>query len=264
MAMQQTKGTLMKCVREMMVLAVAGACLVTTAMGQEKGAFATKVSIGATLTDGNSETMQGNASLVTEGEKEGLGSVRAGVEANYGETTTKTKDEAGVVTESEDTTIDNSRLFAGARKTITARTFGSADASVLHDDIAKIDYRAAISPGLGAYLAKNESSSLSVDAGPAYVWEEVDGVADDYLALRFGERLDHAFSKTAKVWQSAEYLPRADDFEDYLLNVEVGAEAAMNNRVSLRIVLQNKHDSTPGEGLESNDLVLIGGVIMSL
>ena len=38
----------------------------------------------------------------------------------------------------------------------------------------------------------------------------------------------------------------------------------MNNRVSLRIVLQNKHDSTPGEGLESNDLVLIGGVIMSL
>lgn len=254
----------MKCLYEMMILAVVGGLLATTALGQEKGSFATKVSVGATLTDGNSKTMQGNASLVTEGEKEGLGSVRAGVEANYGETTTKTKDEAGVITEVEDTTVENSRFFAGAKKTITPRTFGAVDASILHDDIAEIDYRATLSPGLGAYLVKNESSSLSMDAGPAYIWEEVDGVADDYLALRFGERLEQVFSKTAKAWQSAEYLPRADDFDDYLLNVEVGAEAAMNNRVSLRIVLQNKHDSTPGEGLESNDLVLIGGVIMSL
>jgi len=246
-----------------MILGVVTAFVSTTALGQEQGAFATKLSVGATMTDGNSETMQANASLATEGEKEGLGSVRAGVEANYGETTV-TADEAGVTTENTDTTIENVRIFSGARKTITPRTFASIDASVLYDDIAQIDYRATVAPGLGVYVVKNESTSLSVDAGPAFIWEEVAGVADDYLAVRFGERVDHAFSKTAKAWQSAEYLPKADDFGDYLLNVEVGAEAAMNSKLNLRLVLQNKHDSTPGEGLEKNDLVLIGGISLSL
>lgn len=246
------------------LLMVTGAFAALTASAQEQGTFATKLSLGATLTDGNSETMQANASLVTEGEKEDLGSVRAGLEANYGETTTKATDEAGVVTESTDTTIENARLFAGAKKTISARTYGSVDASVLYDDVAEIDYRAMISPGLGVYLVKTESTSLSVDAGPAYIWEDVAGVTDDYMAVRFSERIDHAFSKTAKVWQSAEFVPKADDFGDYILNVEVGAEAAMNSRMNLRLVLQNKHDSTPGAGLEENDLVLIGGVSVTL
>lgn len=254
----------MKYVHGLMILAVAGAVATTTVLGQEKGVFATKLSVGATLTDGNSETMQASASLVIEGEKEGLGSVRAGVGANYGETTTRTTDETGVVTESTDTTIENARLFVGAKKTISARTFGSVDASVLYDDVAEIAYRAVISPGLGVYLVKSETTSLSVDVGPAYIWEDVADVTDDYLAVRFGQRIDHAFRETAKVWQSAEYIPKADDFRDYFINVEVGAEAAMNSRVNLRIVLQNKHDSTPGESLKKNDLVLIGGISVSL
>lgn len=254
----------MNYVRLLMVMAVAGALATGTSPGEELSSSATRLSVGATLTDGNSETMQANASLVTEGEKEGLGTLRAGIEANYGETTTRTTAEDGAITENTDTTIDNARIFAGARKTITPRTFGSVDAAVVHDDIAEVDYRVTIGPGLGMYMIKNESTSLSAEAGPSYIWEEVAKVTDDYLAVRFGERLEYAFSKTAKVWQSVEYLPKADDFDDYLLNVEVGAEAALNSHLNLRLVLQNKHDSTPGEGLERNDLVLIGGVSLSL
>jgi len=250
--------------KEFRVFAVVCALVTVTALGEEQGSFSTKLTVGATLTDGNSETMQANASLVTEGEKEGLGSVRAGLEGNYGEATTSATDDAGVETETTDTTIENARIFAGAKKTITEWTYGSVDASVLYDDIAAIDYRAMIGPGLGLYIIKGASMSLSVDAGPTYIWEEVDGITDDYLAVRFAERADYKFSDTAKTWQSAEYLPRADDFGDYLLNIEVGAEAALNSHLSLRIVLQSKHDSTPGEGLEKTDLVLIGGIGVSL
>jgi putative salt-induced outer membrane protein YdiY len=221
--------------------------------------LATKLNIGATLTDGNSETMQANASLITEGEKEGLGALRAGIEANYGETTTS--DDAG---ESTETTLENVRVFGGAKKTITERLFASLDAAALYDDIAKIDYRVSIAPGLGAYITKNDSTDLSVDIGPAYIWENVDGISDDYMAIRIGERLAYRFSETAKAWQSAEYLPTADDFNDYLLTLEIGAEAALNNRLNLRIVLQNKYDSTPGEGLEKNDLVLSSGISVTL
>jgi hypothetical protein len=86
----------------------------------------------------------------------------------------------------------------------------------------------------------------------------------------------YAFSDKAKIWQSAEYLPKANDFGDYLLSAEVGAEAAMNSRVSLRIVLQDKYDSTPaivladkndsasGSALNANDLTLIAGVAIKL
>lgn len=262
---KKKKGFIMKNVYLLTVMTVAACGLIAaTASAQEQGPFTTSLSLGATLNDGNSETMQANASLVTEGEKKGLGSLRAGVEANYGETTTRTTDNSGAITESTDTTIENARIFAGAKKTITELTFGSLNADVLYDDISKIDYRATLGPGLGLYVIKNDRTSLSVETGPSYIWEKVADVSDDYLAIRFAERCDYAFSNTAKVWQSLEYLPKADDFDDYLMNAELGAEAALNSRLNLRLVLQNKYDSTPGPGLEENDLSLVGGIGLTL
>lgn len=254
----------MKYINLFIILALMELLLTVQVPGQEQGGLVTKLSFGTTLTDGNSDTMQANASLVTEGEKDGLGSLRAGLEAAYGETTTSTLDDDGVEEEATDTTIENARIFAGAKKTITDYIYGSVDSSVLYDDIAGIDYRATLSPSLGLYVIKGDIASLSVDLGPAYIWEKVSEVEDDYLAIRFGERAEYKFSGTAKAWQTAEYLPKADDFVDYLLNIEVGVEAALNSHLNLRLVFQNKHDSTPGEGLERNDLVLIGGISVTL
>ncbi len=221
----------------------------------ETEGFKHTLSLGVTLTDGNSETLQANAALITEGEKDGLGSVRAGVEANYGESTVDGQTE---------TTIENARLLANVKKTISPRTFASLDGSLLYDDIAAIDYRGIIAPGVGTYLVKNDSTALYFETGPAYVWEKVADISDDYFALRLAQRLDHVLSPTARMWQSAEYLPKADDFDDYLLNAEIGVEAAVNARVNLRLVLQNKYDSTPAMGLKKNDLTLIAGIGVSL
>lgn len=240
-------------------LLIAGMLLCTShlmAVAQEAkpGAFKNTFSAGLSLTDGNSETLQANATLLTEGEKEGLGSVRAGVEANYGEST---------VASNKQTTVENVRVFANAKKTVSPRTFAALNGEALYDSIAMIDYRVTLGPGFGVFLVKNGQTSFSIEAGPSYIWEKVAGVKDDYLALRCAERVEHAFSKTAKVWQSFEYLPRLDDFGDYLMTAEVGAEAALNARLNLRIVLQNKYDSTPGAGLEKNDLALIAGISVS-
>ncbi len=240
-----------------LVIASVGLLVVSAmsmAQAETKG-FNHTLSLGVTLTDGNSETLQANAALVTEGEKEGLGSVRAGVEANYGES---------AVDGETETTIENARLFANVKKTISPRTFASLDGSLLYDDIAAIDYRGILAPGVGTYLVKNDSTALYFEVGPAYVWEQVGGISDDYLALRLAQRLDHALSPTARMWQSAEYVPKADEFDDYLLNAEVGVEADVNTRVHLRLVLQNKYDSTPAMDLEKNDLTLIAGIGVSL
>lgn len=206
---------------------------------------------GLTLTDGNSETMAANASLIASGEKQGLGSYRVGLEGNYGEST---------VDEITSTTVGNAKGYGTVRRTLSDRLYATLDATVLHDDIAEIAYRATLGPGLGVYLVKNERVALSFDLGPSYVWEEVGGIEDDYLALRAAQRLDVRFNANAKLWESVEYVPDVEDFGSYLLNAEVGVEATLTERIVLRIVLQNKYDSTPSAGLEKSDLSLVSGL----
>jgi len=243
------KNTLMTLFVSLALLAAA------TMSSAEERKFAATVSAGASLTDGNSETLQANAGIVAEGEIEDLGSVRMGVEGNYGETTAD---------DERETTVENVEAFANAKKTLSETTFVYGDTSFLYDDIALINYRATLGPGAGMFLMKNDTTKLSVEAGLSYVWEDVANINDDYAAVRAAERLDHQLNKTARIWQSVEFLPQIDDFANYLINAEVGAEAALNSRLNLRLVLQNRYDSEPGEGLEENDLSLIAGVSIKL
>ena len=233
-----------------------------------KKGMATTLSAGLTVTDGNSETLGANAALKTEGEKAGLGSLLAGVEATYAESTVRntSTDAEGAVAVSEDkeTTVENAKAFANVKKTLSPRTFALLDGSVLYDDIALIDYRAMLGPGLGVYLAKNDKRTLTLEAGPSYVWEKIDGESNDYLALRFAERHTCQISATAKLVQSLEYIPAAEDFDDYLLNGEIGVEASMTDRLSLKVALQDKYDNTPAADAERNDLSLIAGLGFTL
>jgi putative salt-induced outer membrane protein YdiY len=241
--------------RKLLVWMVMIGCLtVFVVRAEETNRLKTAVSIGYTLTDGNSKTMQANGSIVTEGEKEGLGSVRVGIEANYG---------ASTVNSQRETTVYNADAFVNVKKTISPHTFGYLVSSVLYDDIADVDYRVTVGPGVGVYLVKSDKTSLSVEAGPSYVWQQVARVRDDYIAVRAAERFDQKLG-TAKIWQSAEYLPKADDFGDYFINGELGAEAAMTTRVNLKIVLQDKYNSTPADDLKKNDMTLVAGISIKL
>ncbi len=233
-------------------------CLILCCVGfadaaqkEENTGFRNTLCMGVTLIDGNSEALQANAVIMTENDKEELSSLRAGMEANYGEST---------VSSNKEITVKNLRAFTSVNKMINSKMFGSMHGEVLYDDIAQIDYRATLGPGLGFCLVKNDQMSLSVENGPSYVWEKIADARDAYLGLRFAERCNLVISKVAKVWQSLEYLPKMDDSSDYLLNAELGAEAGMNARMNLRIVLQNKYDSTPGPNLEKNNLTLIAGI----
>ena len=240
------------------IITAAISATIFSAMAEDdfpKDGFETSLSLGFTLTDGNSNTMLGNASLSTIGRKPGYGRLRAGVEGNYGQS--KLDDET-------ETTIEDLRAFANAHKNISARTFLALHGDALYDDIAEIDYRFTVSPGLGYTIVEGGSVTLTAEIGPAYLWEKVAKQTDDYFAIRLAERLDYSISDTARLWQSVEYLPKSDALDDYLLAAELGVEAALNSRLSLRIVLRNDYDSTPGTDLKHNDLTLISGLSMSL
>ena len=155
----------MKKIAVMLVLAMAVSASAAEKKADEaaapKDGWTTALNAGLTMTDGNSETMAANVGLTTEGVKDGLGSVIAGADFNYGESTvssTATDPATGesVVTETEETTVENAKAFVNVKKTLSAKTFAYLDGSVLYDDVALIDYRATLGPGLGFYLVKND------------------------------------------------------------------------------------------------------------
>jgi len=52
-----------------------------------------------------------------------------------------------------------------------------------------------------------------------------------YVTMRVTERANMPSTKDRRSGR-VDYLPKVDDFNNYLLNSEVGAEAAMNTRLS--------------------------------
>ena len=234
---------------------VTAACLLIASLAQAETGFRNNLNLGLTLTDGNSETLLGNAAIVSEGTLAYSSSLRIGAEGNYGESR---------IHDEKETTVENARAFANARKDVSKRWYTALNAAANYDNIAAIDYRALVGPAIGGYILRREKAILTAEVGPTYMWEKVDGVSDNFLALRLAERLEHKLSETAEIWQAAEFIPKAETFDDFLLNAEVGISAAMSARMQLRLVLQLKHDSTPADDLKKNDITLISGVGIQL
>lgn len=217
--------------------------------------FKTSVNLGATATRGNSETFLLNGSWTLEAQEADRHVTRLGAEANYGESTIDEKDE---------TTVDNAKAYLGHEVNLSRRLFAALNGSLAYDNIADVDYRAILGPAMGVYLWKTDGRFLSVQAGPSYLWEKVGGKRDEFTTLQGVERFEYKLSDTSKLWQSAEWLPKVEDFEVYLLNAEVGAEASLTSRLKLRVVLQDKYNSNPAEGKKHNDLAIIAGVGLAL
>ncbi|MEI6148258.1 MAG: DUF481 domain-containing protein [bacterium] len=223
-------------------------------------AWDTTVAAGINLSRGNTRNMLINGSVISAC-KQDKNEAKVGVEANYGETEVTTTND----TKKMDTNVQNSRAFMEYRRLLNERTYAYLNSEIRNDDIANLDYRLMIGPGIGQYLLKSDTQTLGVELGVSYIREKLAGVkADDYVALRVAEKYELKMSATSKVWESVEYLPALEDFSRYLLNAELGAEAAMNARLSLRIVAQDKYNSEPAVDRKANDFQLIGGLTYKL
>ena len=222
----------------------------------------TTVAAGASVTRGNSETMSYNGSAISSF-KQGNNELRMGVEGNYGESQV-TQGSGTNLTKKTNTNINNARVFGEYRRLLTERNYVYGNAELLTDDIADIDYRLMVGPGVGRYFLKSDRQKLSGETGLTYIRTKQAGNPDDTVALRMAERYDLKLSATATFWESLEYLPSVDDFSRHLINSEVGLEAAINSKVSLRVVFQDKYNSDPAPDKEKNDLALIAGLSCKL
>lgn len=221
----------------------------------------TTISLGANLTDGNSDTLGLTARLQNEAPFAETWKSILTAEANYGET-------------DDEKSVDNAKIQENLQKSFTSLIYGAVDASAAYDDLALLDYRFILGPAVGLHVVATDPFTLDVEVGPSYVWEKIDdsddedgdgepdaiGDKDDYLAIRFAERAAWTISETSKLVQDLEYLPEAEDFDRYLLNVGISLETKVAANLVLSVSLEDKYNSEPAAGKDENDLSLVASL----
>ena len=216
--------------------------------------WTTSLNLGLNSTRGNSKTTAGNGSLLSE-RKGGRHEFSLGIEGNYAQSE-ETKDDGSKEME---TTVQNEKGYAKYRFLFTDRDYGYLDSELSQDRIADIKYRLILGPGLGRYLIQSEKNTLGAEGGISWIKDKVNDELSDRLALRAAEKYERKISETAKFWQNVEYLPAVDDLSNYLVNGEVGIEAAINAKSSLRFVAQDHYNSKPASDKEKNDFIITAG-----
>jgi putative salt-induced outer membrane protein len=209
--------------------------------------------VGLTLTRGNSRTLLFTGNF-NANKKWDHNELNLGLDGVYG----------------ENNSVKNAESvhgFGQFNRLFSERAFGYLRLEALHDAIANVDYRLTASPGAGYYLLKMTNTSLRVEAGPGYIYEQdgaatVNGVtipshSKSYLSLRLAERFDHKLNDRAKIWQTVEYLPEVDRFSNYIINAEIGVETSMTKHLSQQTLIQDTYHSEPAPGRQKNDLKLI-------
>lgn len=130
----------------------------------------------------------------------------------------------------------------------------------LHDGMADLLYRVTATPGAGFFVLHQPRGFWNFEAGPGLVHERFEDRSGEFLTARLADRFEHRLNDRARVWHWAEYLPDTGDFNDFVVNAEVGAEVAISRALSLRSTVVNTYRSEPAAGRKNNDLKLITGV----
>lgn len=204
------------------------------------------VSLGLTLTEGNSDTLLFTLSGRAD-KKWDQYELHLGTDMAYGESDDVKNNELF-------------RAFAQFNYLFTDRWYAYIRAEGLHDSIADIEYRFTVGPGVGYYIIKTASTSLSVEGGPGIVFEKQGHDDHIYFTARLAEMFEHKFNDRVRVWEMVEFLPQIDNWENFIVNSEVGVESALSKAWALKVVLQDTYDNEPAPGRERNDIKLIAGV----
>ena len=204
------------------------------------------VSAGVTLTRGNSETALFTAEFLAA-KKTPVNEYSFGVAGAYGNNKS---------TE----TVNNYKAFGQWNHLFDERLYGYLRADALRDRVADLDYRLTIGPGVGYYFIKDKMTYLAGEAGAAFEAQHLGAKSDTFVTARLADRFEHKFNDHARLWQSAEFLPQLDEFDNYVINFEVGIETAVTKSFTLKTYLLDTYQNRPAAGRKKNDVQIVAAV----
>ena len=235
------------------VLFTAAAVIAGSAMSGLANDWDSAIHAGLNLTEGDTDTVTLNVGLATTqgNPDEDEQFTSAGVDYNYGET-------------EDQTTAENVTAGLLHRRILSGDAYGYLDGSFLFDDIAEIDARFIVGPGVGYHLFREPGTVLGVELGVAYVYEDQGGEDDSYVAWRVGQFFEKDLSENARIFEKVEYVPEFGESDNYLINGEVGIEADINDSLALRVLAKDRFDNTPALGKDENSIEVIAGLSYAL
>lgn len=211
------------------------------------------LSVGATWTDGNTETATINGTFKAERRAE-EDRWTFDLYGNYGETTDRATDVKDVTTNNSGGGIKYDYFWS-------KKVYLLGNSSGKVDHVAELDLRYVLGAGVGCQWWEVEKVKWGTEIGLSYVDEDYeDDTGDaDYVAARLASNLIYQVSKSASFEQVAELLPSLEDSDDVI--------AKLDNRLKLNIVgkwiaqLQYVLDfdgSTPNGVEETDHRVVLG------
>jgi putative salt-induced outer membrane protein len=238
----------------MRAAAVAAVATTTVALAEEppKG-WQTTANVNAAVAKGNSDTLLVGAAINTL-KKWDKNEVNLGADATYG----NNRDQAtGVRT----TTAQNYGAFAQYNRLIDDRWYFGLRGDGRQDRIAGVDYRATVAPAIGYYAVKNDKIQLKFELGPGFVFEKLKGAGTaNYITLRLAEEFRWKINDRASIVQNIEYLPKVDEFSNYVLNGSIALDTKITEKLSATITFQDFYRSEPAPGRKENDIRLLAGL----
>jgi len=245
--MKKTMATILAAAGIMVAFAETKTDTSATAVTVEKKyPWRSSVSAGLTLTRGNKSTTLFTAEFLTQ-RKTPTDEYLLGLGGAYGNQDSKE-------------TVNNYKVFTQWNHFFTGRSYGYLRAEGLSDHVADLDYRLTIGPGVGYYLIKNTNTLLAAEAGAGYEAQRLGGRDETFATVRLAERFEHKINDHARIWQSVELLPQVDKLENYMVNFEIGIEAAISKSFSLKTCLDDTYANRPAAGRKKNDVKLVAGV----
>jgi putative salt-induced outer membrane protein YdiY len=220
---------------------------------EEPKGWQTTANINASVAKGNSDTLLVGAAIKTL-KKWDKNELALGADTTYGN---NRQQSTGLQT----TTAQSYGAFAQYNRLITERWYFAALVDGRQDRIAGIDYRFSLAPAAGYYAVKNDTVTLSFEVGPGYIFESLKGAgSDNYLSLRVAENFRWKINERASLQQKVEYLPKIDEFGNYVLNFDLTLSSKITEKLSANITFQDFYRSTPAPGRKENDLRLLAGL----
>lgn len=225
------------------------------------------IDFGATVNDGNTEDESANIGIdfkhVSNGYEYTLGADGT-ITRTSTEKTVVAADGTSTTKKEKDTTAKNGEIKGKVLIPVAEPFSAYIDSSLFADEIADVDYRLIVGPGIAWDVYKSDTFTFALELGVSPMWERISGETEYYTLLRVAQRLEKTLEGGAKIFETVEYLPALNDSDKYLFNSEVGVESPLSDRLSLRVVLKDKYNSMPGDDKEKNDLSLIVGVRVKL
>lgn len=139
---------------------------------------------------------------------------------------------------------------------LSKKIYGFSTVRAQRDDIAQLDLRLSLSPGIGYQWTESNELNFSTEIGPAYLYENFsngDGENNE-LTGRLAYFFDKLLFERIGVYHNTKFFPKVTDPTDLYLTTSAGVRTEITDSLFTEAKVTLEHDTTPAEDAKDTDL----------